>query len=138
MLALLLAAPALATPYDKCGTLIAGPAQCVIFHPDDDSGNVWALPVPAQWHVGDHTHVSGQYVLCPNVCQVPCVTGAVYSVCTTGCRADFNNSGTVTTGDIFDFLNAWFAGSLSADFDDSGALSTSDIFAFLNAWLSGC
>jgi hypothetical protein len=53
------------------------------------------------------------------------------------CRADFNQSGTVEVQDIFDFLNAWFAGSASADFN-GGGLAVQDIFDFLNAWFAGC
>ena len=54
------------------------------------------------------------------------------------CRADFNNSGFLSSQDIFDFLGAWFAGSISADFDLSGGLAVADIFAFLQAWFAGC
>jgi hypothetical protein len=53
------------------------------------------------------------------------------------CRADFNYDGHVAVQDIFDFLNAWFAGDPRADFD-GGGLAVSDIFAFLNAWFAGC
>lgn len=54
------------------------------------------------------------------------------------CRADFNNSGGLSSLDIFDFLNAWLAASPIADFNNSGNLSSQDIFDFLNAWLAGC
>lgn len=136
--ALLAPAPALATPYDQCGTIIAGPEQCVIFHPDDGSQNVWTLPVPSAWHVGDHARVRGDFVYCPNICLVPCVTGAIYSVCTTGCRADFDRSGVVAITDVFAFLNSWFAGSLSTDANLSGGLDVDDIFTFINIWFAGC
>jgi hypothetical protein len=53
------------------------------------------------------------------------------------CVADFNNSGTLTVQDIFDFLAGWFAGSSAADVNGNG-LSVSDIFAFLTAWFAGC
>jgi hypothetical protein len=53
------------------------------------------------------------------------------------CPADFNCDGVVAVGDIFDFLNAWFAGSQRAN-TDGGILGVSDIFAFLNAWFAGC
>jgi hypothetical protein len=39
--------------------------------------------------------------------------------------------------DIFDFLNAWFAGSVAADFN-GGGLAVQDIFDFLSAWFAGC
>jgi hypothetical protein len=56
----------------------------------------------------------------------------------TPCRADFNNSGGLTVQDIFDFLNAWFAGAAAADFDGANGLQVQDIFAYLNAWFAGC
>ncbi|HVU64625.1 MAG TPA: immunoglobulin domain-containing protein [Phycisphaerales bacterium] len=54
------------------------------------------------------------------------------------CRPDFNGVGGLTTQDVFDFLNAWFAADPRADFDGSGTLTVQDIFAFLNAWFAGC
>ena len=54
------------------------------------------------------------------------------------CRADFNNSGTLSAQDIFDFLNAWFALSPAADFNSSGTITAQDIFDFLGAWFAGC
>ncbi len=54
------------------------------------------------------------------------------------CPADFNGTGGLTVADIFDFLNAWFAGSPSADFNHANGLSVADIFDFLNAWFAGC
>ncbi len=53
------------------------------------------------------------------------------------CQADFDGSGTLAVQDIFDYLNAWLAGSASADFN-GGGLSVQDIFDFLNAWFAGC
>jgi hypothetical protein len=53
------------------------------------------------------------------------------------CAVDFNHNGTVEVQDIFDFLNAWFAGNPAADFN-GGGLSVQDIFDFLNAWFVGC
>jgi hypothetical protein len=54
------------------------------------------------------------------------------------CPADFDRSGSLGVQDIFDYLNAWFAGDARADFDGVGGLSVQDIFAFLNAWFAGC
>lgn len=54
-----------------------------------------------------------------------------------GCIADFNNSGSLSPQDIFDYLNAWFAGSASANIN-GGILSVQDIFDFLAAWFAGC
>ncbi len=39
--------------------------------------------------------------------------------------------------DIFQFLNAWFAGSPSSDFN-GGGVDINDIFDYLNAWFVGC
>ncbi|HMN40333.1 MAG TPA: PQQ-dependent sugar dehydrogenase [Phycisphaerales bacterium] len=53
-------------------------------------------------------------------------------------HADFNQSGTLTVQDIFDFLNGWFAAVPAADFNQSGVLDVQDIFDYLNAWFAGC
>jgi hypothetical protein len=53
------------------------------------------------------------------------------------CGADFNGDGGLSVGDIFDYLNAWFAGQSRADFNLSGSLSVQDIFDYLNAWFTG-
>ncbi len=57
---------------------------------------------------------------------------------TTCCPANFNGIGGLTVQDIFDFLNAWFAGSTSADFNHVGWLTVQDIFDFLTAWFAAC
>jgi hypothetical protein len=54
------------------------------------------------------------------------------------CPADFNRSGSVGIQDIFDFLNAWFAGDASADFNHVNGLTEQDIFDFLSSWFAGC
>ncbi len=54
------------------------------------------------------------------------------------CAADFNQSGTVDVADMFAFLSAWFAQSMTADFDGNGTLAVPDIFAFLSTWFEGC
>lgn len=54
------------------------------------------------------------------------------------CVADFNNSGTVTLEDIFNFLGAWFAGSITADINHIDGVTVQDIFDFLGAWFAGC
>jgi hypothetical protein len=85
-------------------------------------------------------------------CTATAPTGAAYitssgSSCNSGgstvspcCYPDYNKSGAITVGDIFDFLNAWFAGSLAAHVGgdgDTGTLAVADIFNFLNAWFAG-
>ncbi len=56
------------------------------------------------------------------------------------CRPDFNHINGITVQDIFDYLAAWFAGSLRADFVGNGAgtPNVQSIFNFLGAWFSGC
>lgn len=54
------------------------------------------------------------------------------------CPADFNDDGTVSVADIFDFLGAWFVGELRADSNHSGSLSVADIFDFLDRWFTPC
>jgi hypothetical protein len=54
------------------------------------------------------------------------------------CVADFDGDGGLATADIFAYLDAWYASSLSADTDGNGSLSTSDILDFLTLWFAGC
>lgn len=54
------------------------------------------------------------------------------------CRPDFNQSGSVTVQDIFDFLAAWFAVNPTADFNSTAGVTVQDIFDFLAAWFAGC
>ncbi len=56
------------------------------------------------------------------------------------CRADFNHVNGLSIQDIFDYLNAWFAGSLTTDTENNGAgpLTIQSIFNFLNLWFAGC
>lgn len=55
-----------------------------------------------------------------------------------GCDTDYNGNGVADVPDIFEFLNAWFAGNAAADFDGNAQVQAADIFAFLNAWFAGC
>jgi hypothetical protein len=61
-------------------------------------------------------------------------TASVLSVC----PADFDCSGTLTIGDIFEYMNAWFAGDGRADLDGVVGLSVGDMFMFLSGWFEGC
>lgn len=67
----------------------------------------------------------------------PCGTASTPLATLSICKTDMNCDATLSLTDIFDFLNAWFAGSPIADFD-GGGLDVQDVFAFLNAWFSGC
>jgi hypothetical protein len=72
--------------------------------------------------------------------QITAACGAVVSsgALLNFCPADFNESGTISVQDIFDFLAAYFANDLHADFNGSGGLSVQDIFDFLAAYFAGC
>lgn len=54
------------------------------------------------------------------------------------CPADFNDSGSVTVQDIFDFLAAYFGNDPAADFNGVGGVSVQDIFDYLAAYFAGC
>lgn len=54
------------------------------------------------------------------------------------CTADFDNNGSVSTQDLFTYLNAWFDGHPATDLDHDSTLSTTDLFTFLNLWFRGC
>lgn len=58
--------------------------------------------------------------------------------CTATCPADVNGSSTATVQDIFDFLNAWFAGTPLGDFSGDNGFTVQDIFDYLAAWFTGC
>ncbi len=67
-----------------------------------------------------------------------CNTGG--STTTPCCYADYNKSGAISVGDIFDFLADWFAGSPYANTGgtgNAGLLSVQNIFDFLSAWFAG-
>lgn len=52
------------------------------------------------------------------------------------CRADLDGDRIAGIGDLFIFLNRWFAGN--GDFNGDGINSVQDVFDFLNAWFAGC
>ncbi len=54
------------------------------------------------------------------------------------CPGDFDENGTLSTNDIFAYLEAWFARDMRADFNYSRTLEVQDIFDFLGAWFGGC
>jgi len=60
------------------------------------------------------------------------------------CPTDFNNSGMIDIGDIFAFLEAYFAfvgtngPSLPADMNDDSTINLTDIYSFLQQYFVGC
>ncbi len=54
------------------------------------------------------------------------------------CGADFDGDGTVNSGDVLAFLNAWTSQLPSGDFDGDGLFNSQDVLAFLNMWTAGC
>ena len=67
-------------------------------------------------------------------------SSSIASVSTTPstCAADFNNSGSVTVQDIFDFLAAYFSNNAAADVNNSGSVTVQDIFDYLALYFEGC
>lgn len=56
------------------------------------------------------------------------------------CRPDFNKDGMVSSQDLFDFLESYFAGNPLADFvgNGTGIPSVNSVRAFVSAWSAGC
>jgi len=52
------------------------------------------------------------------------------------CRCDWDNNGTLTLQDLFDFLTSWFASN--GDFNGDGATLLQDIFDYLTCFFNGC
>jgi hypothetical protein len=61
----------------------------------------------------------------PNNATTPC------------CKADYNQSGSVTVQDIFDFLGDYFIFDPKADIN-GGGLTVQDIFDYLAVYFAGC
>jgi hypothetical protein len=97
-----------------CSTSITSPAAC-------------SASIPAGSVAGAYFATTGS----------TCNGGSTTSPC---CYPDYNKVGGITVGDIFDFLNDWFAGSKFANPGGDGvhgALSVQNIFDYLNAWFAG-
>lgn len=62
----------------------------------------------------------------------------VVEVVVPACPADFNQSGTVTVQDVFDFLAAFFSNGPGSDFNQSGGVTVQDIFDYLTAYFTPC
>ncbi|MBC7772923.1 MAG: hypothetical protein H7210_10545 [Pyrinomonadaceae bacterium] len=54
------------------------------------------------------------------------------------CPADFNGDGTANSQDFFDYLAAFFKGTLAADFNSDTFVNSQDLFDFLVVFFVGC
>ncbi|MCC6320680.1 MAG: hypothetical protein IT438_04495 [Phycisphaerales bacterium] len=65
--------------------------------------------------------------------------GGVGSTCTapTCCQADLDSNG-LSIQDLFDYLDYWFALDPRAEFDLFAGVELGDLFAFLDAYFAGC
>jgi hypothetical protein len=66
----------------------------------------------------------------------PLLLGRVYLF--ESCPSDFDYSGSVSSVDFFDFLNAFFGHAEGADFNADGLINSQDFFDFLSAFFAGC
>lgn len=112
---------------------------------------------------------AGAFTTCPGACTPPaglccrgttCAAGVAQNNCTpisnvgvafaSGsscgtsptapcCFADYDKMGGIAVGDIFAYLNSWFASSPYTKFAGDGVAppAVGDIFSFLNAWFAG-
>jgi hypothetical protein len=99
-------------------------------------GTVFGATTDTLLITGFNYHDRGSYTVridnsCNHVTSTPGILGM-------GCNADFNADCFLSVQDIFDFLNAWFAGDPAADFNGTAGITVQDIFDFLNGWFAGC
>ncbi len=100
-----------------CSTAFASAAECEA-----------AMPQPL------FPGVHSAYLSASTTCNAP---GVATTPC---CFANFNHNATLEVQDIFDFLNAWFAGqkiAIPGGDGDTGGLAVQNIFDFLNVWFAG-
>ncbi len=119
------------------GLVPASAAHDIYFDIDSDADNLnnRADPCPDIPTYPSDPDPDGDFL--PTACD-PCPGFTFFPTDSCACGpGDFNASGEVEILDIFDFLNAWFAGSPAADIN-GGGLAIQDIFDFLNAWFAGC
>jgi hypothetical protein len=139
----------------SCCVVVAGTCS-VTSQPDCAAGSVWTsggscVPNPCALPTGacctaTHCTIASQSGCAGNFQGVGSVCGPAGNP-TTCCPANFNRVNGLEVQDIFDFINAWFAGCTavgpgncrfgSADFNGNG-LAVQDIFDYLNTWFAGC
>lgn len=83
--------------------------------------------------VTENTNCSGM-----DVFQGAATTCGAVGNPTTCCPANFNGVDGVTIQDVFEFLDAFGAGSMSADVNGDGDVGISDVSLFLDAYFAGC
>ncbi|MBY0311704.1 MAG: serine protease [Phycisphaerales bacterium] len=84
--------------------------------------------------LGTHPRVIRLRAGLSNTCSVVNSAPATLTVC----FADFDCNGSLTIGDLFTYLNAWFAGDPRCEVNGVGGLTIEDLFAYLNIWFAGC
>ncbi|HVU65426.1 MAG TPA: GC-type dockerin domain-anchored protein [Phycisphaerales bacterium] len=108
----------------------------------DLSTGVQTTVTPTGWYLGGGAAPSGalptQFRLGTVGAFGPVAAYDNISLTFHACPVDFNHDGSITVQDIFDFLNAWFAGDLRSDFNGVGGITEQDLFDFLDAWFAGC
>ncbi len=77
---------------------------------------------------GPRTRFTGSTIECGTLAMTPC------------CKADFNQDGSLSVSDVFDFLNLWFIADpiTSTLSNGTSAPTVNDIFQYLNDWFVGC
>lgn len=125
------------------GVLVNAPAREIGYAwrqdmvPLVNGGRISGADGPILSIAGVLTSDVGSYdVVVSNACGSATSSAAMLSVAV--CTLDFNADSILNSQDFFDYLNAFFASSLSADFDHSGTVDSQDFFAFLDAFFAGC
>lgn len=137
-------------PKNPAGTLVqqvpAGVAGSVLGFGEDAEGELYMcttnglyklLPPPDAF---TDCNANGR----PDACEI--ADGSASDVnqdglpdsCTRLCPADFDASGALAIGDLFFFLQRWFAAAPDADFNHDAAIGAQDLLDFVGAYLAGC
>lgn len=82
-------------------------------------------------------------------CAAVAVVLAAAASVSADCPHDWDGNGTLTHGDILDFLQSWHPGtftdradwsadSIRADWNSDDEMTVGDIMDFIDDWVSGC
>jgi hypothetical protein len=121
------------------GTLLAGPSTLAEYHGDGYATAVALAFGPDGLYFSElykDTNTTSPIDRGADILRIRYIGGG--GACAPHCPADFNENGTATVQDIFDFLAAYFAGTPGADFNGTGGITVQDIFDFLAAYFTGC